>query len=63
MLAGEYDELQPVAWHPRAEQIPAARAHVFAGASHMPYLESPDEYYGVVAPFLADHDRRLSSQR
>jgi L-proline amide hydrolase len=63
VLAGEYDELQPVAWHPLAEQIPAARAHVFAGASHMPYLESPDEYYGVVAPFLADHDRRLSSQR
>ena len=56
VLAGEYDELQPVAWSPFAEHIPGVRTHVFAGASHVPYLESPDEYHAVVAPFLAEHD-------
>jgi L-proline amide hydrolase len=56
VLAGEHDELQPVAWGPLAEHIPNARTHVFAGASHTPYLESPDEYHAVVAPFLAEHD-------
>jgi L-proline amide hydrolase len=56
VLAGEHDELQPVAWRPLAEQIPGALAHVFAGASHMPYLESPHEYHATVAPFLTEHD-------
>jgi L-proline amide hydrolase len=60
VLAGEYDELQPVAWRPLAEHIPAARVHVFAGASHVPFVESPDEYYAVVAPFLAEHEGGLS---
>jgi L-proline amide hydrolase len=56
VLAGEHDELQPVAWGPLAEHIPGVRTHLFAGASHVPYLESPDEYHAVVAPFLAEHD-------
>jgi L-proline amide hydrolase len=56
VLAGEHDELQPVAWGPLAEHIPGVRTHVFAGASHVPYLESPDEYHAVVAPFLAEYD-------
>jgi L-proline amide hydrolase len=56
VLAGEYDELQPVAWSPLAELIPGARAHVFTGASHMPFVEFPQEYHAVVAPFLAEHD-------
>jgi L-proline amide hydrolase len=59
VLAGEYDELQRVAWGPLAEQIPAARAHVFAGASHMPFVESAQEYHAVVAPFLAEHESAL----
>ena len=56
VLAGEYDELQPVAWGPLAERIPGARAHVFAGASHMPFVESPEEYHSVVTAFLAEHE-------
>jgi L-proline amide hydrolase len=56
VLAGEHDELQPVAWGPLAEHIPGVRTHLFAGASHVPYLESPDEYHAIVAPFLAEHD-------
>ena len=56
VLAGEYDELQPTAWQPLADHIPGARTHVFADASHVPYLEVPDKYHAVVAPFLAEHD-------
>jgi len=56
VLAGEHDELQPVAWGPLAEHIPAVRVHVFAGASHTPFVELPQEYRAVVAPFLAEHE-------
>lgn len=56
VLYGEYDELQQVAWGPLAEQIPGARTHMFADASHVPYMESPDEYRTVVAAFLTEHD-------
>lgn len=56
VLAGEHDELQPVAWSPFAEYIPGVRTHVFAGASHVPYLEVPEEYRAVVGGFLAEHD-------
>jgi len=59
VLAGEHDELGPAAWSPLAELIPGARAHVFAGASHVPYLESPDEYQSIVSAFLAEHDSGL----
>ena len=56
VLAGEHDELQRVAWGPLAEHIPGARMYLFAGASHTPFMESPDEYHAVVAPFLAQHE-------
>jgi L-proline amide hydrolase len=59
VLAGEHDELQRVAWGPLAEDIPAARLHVFADASHMPFVEFPQEYHAVVAPFLAEHEGTL----
>ena len=54
--AGEHDELQPLAWSPLADHIPGVRTHVFAGASHVPYLEVPEEDRGVVGGFLAEHD-------
>jgi L-proline amide hydrolase len=48
-----------VAWSPLAELIPGVRAHVFAGASHTPYLESPEEYQAIVFAFLAEHEGGL----
>jgi L-proline amide hydrolase len=59
VLAGEFDELQRVAWGPLAEHIPGARMHLFDGASHTPFMEFPDEYHAVVAPFLAENEGAL----
>lgn len=56
MVAGEHDEARPAAWAPFVERIPDARQHVFAGASHTPHLETPEEFTRVVGEFLRQHD-------
>lgn len=57
VIAGEFDEATPATWAPFADLIPAARSHVFAGASHCTHLEQPEEFRAVVAAFLAENDR------
>ena len=56
VIAGEFDEATPATWRPYVERIPAARSHVFDGASHCTHLEQPEEFRAVVAAFLAEHD-------
>ena len=52
---GEHDEATD-SWRPFAERIPGAAVHEFAGASHTPHLESPEEFDRVVRDFLSSHD-------
>jgi pimeloyl-ACP methyl ester carboxylesterase len=56
VMHGEFDELGPVAHQPFLESIPDVRGHVFAGASHASYAESPEEFRQVLGAFLAAHD-------
>jgi len=56
VLTGEFDELTPIAWQPFVDGIPDVRLHVFAGASHVPFIETPAEYFEVLGGFLRDHD-------
>lgn len=56
VVAGEFDEARPKAWAPFVERIPDVRSHVFAGASHMPHVEAPQEFLDVVGGFLREHE-------
>ena len=56
VVAGEYDEAMPHTWAPFVERIPNVRSHVFPGASHMPHVETPEEFLAVVGDFLHEHD-------
>jgi L-proline amide hydrolase len=56
VVAGEFDEAQPEVWVPFVELVPDVRSHVFAGASHMPHVEAPQEFLDVVGAFLGEHD-------
>lgn len=57
VLAGEFDEAQPVTWQPFVEHIPGARSVVIADASHCSHLEKPEEFRAIVTEFLAEADR------
>jgi L-proline amide hydrolase len=52
---GEHDEAT-TSWRPFAERIAGAVVHEFAGASHTPHVETPDEFDRVVGDFLGRHD-------
>jgi proline-specific peptidase len=56
VLGGEYDELDASARQPFLDLIPDVRGHVFAGASHVAFDETPDEFRDVTSAFLAGHD-------
>lgn len=56
VVAGEHDEAMPHTWAPFVERIPNVRSHVFPGASHMPHVETPEEFLTVVGDFLREHD-------
>ena len=56
VMHGEFDELGAIAHQPFLDSIPDVRGHVFAGASHTSYAETPDEFREVLGPFLAVHD-------
>lgn len=60
VVAGEFDEAQPLVWRPFVERIPDVRSHVFAGASHCCHLEQPDEFRRVIAEFLTANDDRTN---
>jgi L-proline amide hydrolase len=53
VVAGEFDEATPATWAPYVTQIPGARPHVFAGASHCTHLEQPAQFRSLIAGFLA----------
>lgn len=56
VLGGEYDELNATARQPFLDLIPDVRGHVFAGASHVAFSETPAEFRDVTEAFLAGHD-------
>jgi proline-specific peptidase len=56
VLGGEFDELNAAARQPFLDLIPDVRGHVFAGASHVAFDETPAEFRDVVSAFLAAHD-------
>jgi len=58
VLGGEYDELDASARQPFLDLIPDVRGHVFAGASHVAFDETPAEFQDVTSAFLAAHDAR-----
>ena len=58
VLAGEFDEAQPVAWQPFVDNLPNATSHVFPGASHSTHLECPHDYFSLVGAFIRKHDRQ-----
>jgi 3-oxoadipate enol-lactonase len=52
---GALDGLFPVAMaHRWTELLPAARCHVVEGAGHLPLVDRPAEFAGVVADFLSE---------
>ena len=53
VLHGEFDELDAAAHHPFLDRIPDVRGHVFIGASHTSFSESPEEFREVLEAFLA----------
>lgn len=53
-LCGEHDEATPSATRHFASLVPDSRIEVFEGCSHMPLLEAPERYLGVLRRFLAD---------
>lgn len=57
VLAGEFDEAQPIVWRPFVERIPDVREAVVSDASHCTHLEKPEEFLGIIAGFLAENDR------
>jgi proline-specific peptidase len=58
VMHGEFDELDASAHQPFLDSIPDVRGHVFLGASHTPFSESPAEFSDVLGPFLAENDVR-----
>ena len=57
-LAGEHDEALPETVRAHAELVPDSTVHVFDGASHMSYIEVPQDYRRVVGGFLDELERR-----
>lgn len=53
VIAGGHDQLQfRVAAELLASRIGGARFHIVADAAHLPSLERPDEFNGLVRPFV-----------
>lgn len=57
VLAGEFDEAQPIVWEPFVDRIPGARGVLVSGASHCSHLEQPERFADIVGGFLAEHDQ------
>lgn len=53
VMHGEFDELDASAHRPFLDRIPDVRGHVFLGASHTSFSESPEEFREVLGSFLA----------
>lgn len=58
VLAGEFDEAQPIVWQPFVNEIPNATSVVIEGASHCSHLEKPEEFNRIIGEFLASNDEQ-----
>jgi L-proline amide hydrolase len=52
VLSGEHDEATPAAVRPYEELVPDVRWDVVEGASHLPHLEAPEQFFAVLERFL-----------
>jgi 3-oxoadipate enol-lactonase len=58
VLVGDQDLVTPVDLsNELVDLIPDARMHVIPGVGHLTNLEKPDDFNGIVAPFLAEIER------
>ncbi|WEX74341.1 proline iminopeptidase-family hydrolase [Sinorhizobium numidicum] len=55
ITTGEHDELTPACSVRMKLALPHAELKVFANASHMPFYESPHDYYPALLDFLSRH--------
>ena len=58
VLGGRYDEVTPAVAHQIARGVPGARSVTFEQSSHLPFWEEREAFFGEVARFLQDVDRR-----
>ena len=56
LCSGRFDEATPATVQPFFDNIPDVRWEIFEESSHMPFVEEPERYLGVVESFLAEHD-------
>jgi L-proline amide hydrolase len=56
LCSGRFDEATPATVQPFFDRIPDVRWEIFENSSHMPFVEEPEHYLGVVESFLAQHD-------
>jgi L-proline amide hydrolase len=63
VISGEHDEATPAVVRPLVEAIPDARWELIEGTSHSTHVEAPERFLGLVAAFLAEHDRTGVPQR
>jgi L-proline amide hydrolase len=56
LCSGRFDEATPATVQPYFDAIPDVRWEIFEESSHMPFVEEPERYLGVVESFLAEHD-------
>lgn len=52
VISGRHDEATPVTVAPFAERIPDVRWELFEQSSHLPHLEEPERFHGVLVEFL-----------
>jgi 3-oxoadipate enol-lactonase len=57
VIAGEKDVDPVEAYQEWLLAFPDARLVLLAGAGHFPYLERPEEFFGIVVEFLREHRR------
>lgn len=56
LCSGRFDEATPATVQPFFDAIADVRWEIFENSSHMPFVEEPELYLGVVEAFLAEHD-------
>ena len=57
LCSGRFDEATPGTVQPFFDSIPDVHWEIFENSSHMPFVEEPELYLGVVEAFLAEHDQ------
>jgi proline-specific peptidase len=52
LTSGRHDEVTPALIEQADQLLPTAQWHLFDNSAHMPHLEEPDNYIGLVDAFL-----------